>query len=84
MKTGLKIIDRKDSVLGNSTKDFEVVKELGKGSYGTVFRVRPRKDVGKLDGTQRGSFSNLMNSSGAFGQMTSGSGAEFGVFGSTK
>jgi len=71
-------------VLGNSTKDFEVVKELGKGSYGTVFLVRPKKDAGKLDGTHRGSFSNLMNSSGGFGQGTSGSGAEYGMFGSTK
>jgi predicted Ser/Thr protein kinase len=51
LQSGLKIIDRKDSVLGNSTKDFEVVKELGKGSYGTVFLVRLRKDAGKLDGT---------------------------------
>ena len=45
--------------------------------------MRPRKDKEKLDATQRGSFSNLMNSSGAFG-VTYGSGAEFGVFGSTK
>ena len=71
-------------MLGNSTKDFEVVKELGKGSYGTVFLVRLRKDPGKFDGTHRGSFSNLMNSSGGFGQGTSGSGAEYGMFGSTK
>ena len=83
MQTGLKVIDRKDSLLGNSTKDFEVVKELGKGSYGTVFLVRSRKDVGKLDGT-RGSITNLMDSSGGFGQGTSGSGAEYGMFGSTK
>ena len=84
MQSGLKIINRKDSVLGNCTKDFEVVKELGKGSYGTVFLVRLRKDAGKFDGAQRGSFSNLMNSCGGFGHGTSGSGAEYGVFGSTK
>lgn len=79
-------MDRRDSVLGNSTKDFEVVKELGKGSYGTVFLVRLRKDPAKLDGTQRGSFSNtnLMNSTQGFGQGTSGSGADYGMFGSTK
>ena len=24
-------------------KDFEILKELGKGSYGTVFLVKPKK-----------------------------------------
>ena len=77
-------MDKRDSVLGNSSKDFEVVKELGKGSYGTVFLVKSKKEPSRLDGTQRGSFSALMNTSWGFGQGTAGSGAEYGTFGSTK
>ena len=30
----MKLVDKKSSSVGNSMKDFEVLKELGKGSYG--------------------------------------------------
>jgi serine/threonine protein kinase len=38
----LKEVDKKNSPIGNSMKDFEILKELGKGSYGTVFLVKKK------------------------------------------
>ena len=35
-------MDKKKCLLGNSMKDFDIVKELGKGSYGTVYLVRTK------------------------------------------
>ena len=36
----MKLVDKKSSSVGNYMKDFEVLKELGKGSYGQVFLVK--------------------------------------------
>jgi len=33
-------VDVRDSELGNSMKDFSIVAELGRGSYGTVYKVQ--------------------------------------------
>ena len=32
-------IDHKNSAYGNSMQDFQVLSELGRGSYGVVFKV---------------------------------------------
>jgi len=44
IKKGLSEVDNKTSLLGNSMNDFEMIRELGKGSYGTVFQVRSLAD----------------------------------------
>ena len=36
----VKLIDKRSSTVGNSVKDLEIVRELGKGSYGTVYLVK--------------------------------------------
>jgi serine/threonine protein kinase len=33
-------VDKKNSLFGNSIKDFEIIRELGRGSYGTVYLVK--------------------------------------------
>lgn len=42
LSKGIKEVDKKNSHIGNSIKDFEILKELGKGSYGVVFLVKPK------------------------------------------
>jgi hypothetical protein len=37
-------IDNKHSEIGNSMSDFKIVNELGRGSYGTVYRVLSLKN----------------------------------------
>ena len=46
LKEGIIEIDKKNSLIGNSSKDFEILKELGKGSYGIVFLVKQKKPQG--------------------------------------
>ena len=36
----VKLVDKRTSAVGNCVKDFEIVRELGKGSYGQVFLVK--------------------------------------------
>ena len=33
-----------DEKVGNCLEDFEIIKELGKGSFGKVFKVRSKKN----------------------------------------
>ena len=47
IKRGLRDVNRNDSSVGNGMLDFRVVKELGKGSYGTVYLVRSLLDHGE-------------------------------------
>ena len=84
------MIDKKNSMLGNSVKDFDIIKELGQGSYGTVFLVRSKREMGgKENGSGTAtSFSNFMNTTYGFASGSSGSAAaammENGALGSTK
>ena len=34
----------KDTFVGSRLSDFEIIKQLGKGSYGTVYTVKSRLD----------------------------------------
>ena len=36
---GLSEIDNKHSVYGNALSDFKIIEELGRGSYGIVYKV---------------------------------------------
>jgi serine/threonine protein kinase len=38
-------IDNKHSEIGNSMQDFKILSELGRGSYGTVYKVESAKDL---------------------------------------
>lgn len=38
-------VDNKNSDIGNSMADFKVLSELGRGSYGTVYKVQSNKDL---------------------------------------
>lgn len=40
-----KLVDNKNSMLGNRFSDFELIKELGHGSYGTIYLVRSKAEV---------------------------------------
>jgi len=39
IKKHIKDIKRHKSTYGSSIKDFQVIKEIGRGSYGTVYKV---------------------------------------------
>jgi hypothetical protein len=42
---GLQDVDHKNSVYGNCLADFKMVEELGRGSYGVVYKVQSSKDA---------------------------------------
>ena len=39
-------VDIKNSDIGNQMADFKIISELGRGSYGTVYKVESKKDGG--------------------------------------
>lgn len=44
MNKALQEIDNKNSEIGNSIADFQIIIELGRGSYGTVYKVLSLKN----------------------------------------
>jgi len=88
LQKGLKEVDKKESPLGNSIKDFEIIKELGKGSYGTVFLVKSKKERQLLnsESTQYLTHSNpnLQGMTNTIGGSSNKGPATQTYFGSTK
>lgn len=44
MNKAFQEIDNKNSEIGNTMIDFKIVNELGRGSYGTVYKVQSLKN----------------------------------------
>ena len=40
-----KVVDKRNCTLGNCMADFEVLKEIGRGSYGTIFLVKSKFEI---------------------------------------
>lgn len=44
MNNAFNDVDNKNSSIGNQMSDFKITGELGKGSYGTVYKVNSNKN----------------------------------------
>ena len=51
---GLKQVDHKNSAIGNCLADFDTLKLLGKGSYGTVYLVESKKEKERMVSSPKG------------------------------
>ena len=48
MSNIIKEIKESQSEYGNKMEDFEIMSELGRGSYGVVYKVKAKKDDGNI------------------------------------